>query len=85
LIERDVQPFNAGIRSLRATLPAENFLLGILIFKGLTARRLYEPFGVKGISDLDLLGCLLICLFVLRCFQDKQRSRTMRTVGEKRF
>jgi hypothetical protein len=23
------------------------FLLGILIFKGLTARRLYKPFGVK--------------------------------------
>jgi hypothetical protein len=25
------------------------FLLGILIFKGLTARRLYKPFGVKGL------------------------------------
>jgi hypothetical protein len=26
------------------------FLLGILIFKGLTARRLYKSFGVKGLS-----------------------------------
>jgi hypothetical protein len=26
------------------------FLLGILIFKGLTARRLYKPFGVKGLN-----------------------------------
>jgi hypothetical protein len=25
------------------------FLAGILIFKGLTARRLYKPFGVKGL------------------------------------
>jgi hypothetical protein len=25
------------------------FFLGILIFKGLTARRLYESFGVKGL------------------------------------
>jgi hypothetical protein len=27
------------------------FLLGILIFKGLTARRLYKLFGVKGLSQ----------------------------------
>jgi hypothetical protein len=26
----------------------QEFLLGILIFKGLTARRLYKSFGVKG-------------------------------------
>jgi hypothetical protein len=26
------------------------FLVGILIFKGLTARRLYKLFGVKGLS-----------------------------------
>jgi hypothetical protein len=26
------------------------FLLGILIFKGLTARRLYKLFGVKGLT-----------------------------------
>jgi hypothetical protein len=25
------------------------FLLGILIFKGLTARRLYKSFGIKGL------------------------------------
>jgi hypothetical protein len=43
------KPFNAGIKSLRATLPADIFLLGILIFKGLTARRLYKSFGVKGL------------------------------------
>jgi hypothetical protein len=30
-------------------LPAEIFLLGILIFKGLIARRLYMSFGVKGL------------------------------------
>jgi hypothetical protein len=30
------------------------FLLGILIFEGLTARRLYKSFGVKG---LKLLLC----------------------------
>jgi hypothetical protein len=35
-------------------LPAEGFLLGILIFKGLTARRLYKSFGVKG---LKRFGC----------------------------
>jgi hypothetical protein len=28
------------------------FLLGILIFKGLTARRLYKSFGIKGLIDL---------------------------------
>jgi hypothetical protein len=28
------------------------FLLGILIFKGLTARRLYKSFGVKGLYSL---------------------------------
>jgi hypothetical protein len=27
------------------------FLLGILIFKGLTARRLYKSFGVKGLTN----------------------------------
>jgi hypothetical protein len=32
----------AGIKSFRATLSAEIFLLGILIFKGLTVRRLYK-------------------------------------------
>jgi hypothetical protein len=28
------------------------FLLGILIFKGLIARRLYKSFGVKGLKML---------------------------------
>jgi hypothetical protein len=28
------------------------FILGILIFKGLTARRLYKSFGVKGLNLL---------------------------------
>jgi hypothetical protein len=33
------------------TLPEDNkFVLGILIFKGLTARRLYKSFGVKGLK-----------------------------------
>jgi hypothetical protein len=27
------------------------FLLGILIFKGLTARRLYKAFGVNGLTN----------------------------------
>jgi hypothetical protein len=31
-------------------LPAEIFI-GILIFKGLTARRLYKSFGVKGLTN----------------------------------
>jgi hypothetical protein len=30
-------------------LPAEIFLLGILIFKGFTARRLYKSLRVKGL------------------------------------
>jgi hypothetical protein len=34
-------------------------LLGILIFKGLTARRLYKAFGVKGLmfDEDDVLWC----------------------------
>jgi hypothetical protein len=28
------------------------FLLGILIFKGLTTRRLYKSFGVKGLKSV---------------------------------
>jgi hypothetical protein len=34
--------------SAQRCLPS--FLLGILIFKGLTARRLYKSFGVKGLK-----------------------------------
>jgi hypothetical protein len=32
------------------------FLLGILIFKGLTARRFYKSFGVKGLMLLEGTG-----------------------------
>jgi hypothetical protein len=32
-------------------LPAENFYWRILIFKRLTARRLYKSLGVKGLND----------------------------------
>jgi hypothetical protein len=31
------------------------FLLGILIFKGLTARRLYKSFDVKGLIVVDFM------------------------------
>jgi hypothetical protein len=31
-------------------LPAETFLLGIVIFKQLIARRLYKSFGVKALT-----------------------------------
>jgi hypothetical protein len=33
------------------------FLLGILIFKGLTARRLYKSFGVKGVIQVQRISC----------------------------
>jgi hypothetical protein len=38
------------------------FLLGILIFKGLTARHLYKLFGVKGLSDVSCYnsGCVVL-------------------------
>jgi hypothetical protein len=32
------------------------FLLGKLIFKGLTARRLYKSFGVKGLRKYNVVG-----------------------------
>jgi hypothetical protein len=35
------------------------FLLGILIFKAFTARRLYKSFGVKGLKSILLLLCKL--------------------------
>jgi hypothetical protein len=38
-------------------LPAEIILLGILIFKRLTARRLYKSFGIKGLSDYWVSIC----------------------------
>jgi hypothetical protein len=36
------------------------FLLGVLIFKGLTARRLYKSFGVKGLSTSIIAFCIII-------------------------
>jgi hypothetical protein len=36
-----------------------NYLLGILIVKGLTARLLYKSFGVKGFMDILQRICLL--------------------------
>jgi hypothetical protein len=36
------------------------FLLGILIFKGLTARRVYKSFGVKGLRNYK---AIYLCLF----------------------
>jgi hypothetical protein len=42
--------FNAGIKSLHAS-PCRDFILDILIFKGVTARRLYKSFGVKGLIE----------------------------------
>jgi hypothetical protein len=35
------------------------FLLGILIFKGLTARRLYKSFGVNGLTVCCPLSIVL--------------------------
>jgi hypothetical protein len=35
---------------------SRTFLLGILIFKGLTARRLYKSFGVKGLICVQKAG-----------------------------
>jgi hypothetical protein len=32
--------------------------MGILIFKGLTARRLYKSFGVKGLNMTKIMGTL---------------------------
>jgi hypothetical protein len=37
------------------------FLLGVLIFKGLTARRLYTSFGVKG---LNLVVPIVVTRFI---------------------
>jgi hypothetical protein len=40
------------------------FLLGVLIFKGLTARRLYKSFGVKGLNSFSPAGWILVKFFV---------------------
>jgi hypothetical protein len=46
------------------------FLLGILIFKGLTARRLYKSFDVKGLIKIlysvQLLFVCFICIILMR-------------------
>jgi hypothetical protein len=39
------------------------FLLGILIFKGLTARRLYKSFGVMWLSEHELQRRILLANF----------------------
>jgi hypothetical protein len=39
-------------------------LLGILIFKGLTARRLYKSFGIK---DLSITKCDWLASYVTNC------------------
>jgi hypothetical protein len=40
--------------NLSAKAACRDFLLGFLIFKGLTARRFYKSIGVKGLSVLYL-------------------------------
>jgi hypothetical protein len=49
LLEHHVTGRLYTVKSLRATLSAEILLLGIIIFKEHTARRIYESFGVKGL------------------------------------
>jgi hypothetical protein len=44
--------------SAQCCLP--RFLLGILIFKGLTARRLYKSFGVKGLHVTFLKTSVIV-------------------------
>jgi hypothetical protein len=50
------------------------FLLGILIFKGLTARRLYMSFGVKGLITFIVRG-------KTRCFLMLQQVVHVLTTG----
>jgi hypothetical protein len=40
-----------------------HILLGILIFKGLTARRLFKSFGVKGLNCTGYLPYIFILTF----------------------
>jgi hypothetical protein len=40
-----------------------HILLGILIFKGLTARRLYKSFGVKGLKDVNPTTTIALSVF----------------------
>jgi hypothetical protein len=51
----DLNPLTPELNpSAQRCLP--RFLLGILIFKGLTARRLYKSFGVKGLKKIEDTG-----------------------------
>jgi hypothetical protein len=57
----------AGIKSLRATLPAEIFTR-ILIFKGLTARRLYKSFDVRVLTtQFCSWWCSKLLEFICEC------------------
>jgi hypothetical protein len=51
-----------------------DFLLGILIFKGLSARRPYKSFGVKGLIFKYIFICIRqffdIVMFVARYIQN---------------
>jgi hypothetical protein len=38
------------------------FLLGILVFKGLTVRRLYKSFGVLGLNHFEIFVPRRFCL-----------------------
>jgi hypothetical protein len=39
------------------------YFTGILIFKGLTARRLYKSFGVKGLKDVNPTTTIALSVF----------------------
>jgi hypothetical protein len=59
------------------------FLLGILIFKGLTARHLYKSFGVKGlIYDLHSHYKRLETCSVIPTIKHEQRERERETNGK---
>jgi hypothetical protein len=55
------------------------FLLGILIFKGLIARRLYKSFGIKGLThntvekEKKIFYMFCICYSVPYCEKRKQK------------
>jgi hypothetical protein len=59
-IQTDKETILLGMRKINPLTPELNpsaqhcltrFLMGILIFKGLIARRLYKSFGVKGLIN----------------------------------
>jgi hypothetical protein len=44
-----------------------DILLEILIFKGLTARRIYKSFGVKGVKSVSQMKLIVILInFILK-------------------